>query len=178
MKLCYFIAMLASMLLLSCNSEPSLQKYFVEKSEDKDFVALDVSPNIINVDKTKLTPEQKTALESFEKMNILAFKLDGKNQAEYKVESEKLTQILKGEDYQELMKVGSGKDGASISFVGDEDNIDEFILFGKKKDNGFAVVRILGNDMNPNNIMNMISILQNANIDMEQLKPLEGLMKK
>jgi hypothetical protein len=170
--------MLASMLLLSCNSEPSLQKYFVEKSEDKDFVALDVSPNIINVDKTKLTPEQKTALESFEKMNILAFKLDGKNQAEYKVESEKLTQILKGEDYQELMKVGSGKDGASISFVGDEDNIDEFILFGKKKDNGFAVVRILGNDMNPNNIMNMISILQNANIDMEQLKPLEGLMKK
>lgn len=178
MKLIYFIAMLASMLLLSCNNEPSLQKYFVEKSEDKDFVALDVSPNIINVDKTKLTPEQKTALESFEKMNILAFKLDGKNQAEYKVESEKLTQILKGEDYQELMKVGSGKDGASISFVGDEDNIDEFILFGKKKDNGFAVVRILGNDMNPNNIMNMISILQNANIDMEQLKPLEGLMKK
>jgi hypothetical protein len=55
---------------------------------------------------------------------------------------------------------------------------DLFILFGKKEDNGFAVVRILGNDMNPNNIMNMISILQNANIDREQLKPLEGLMKK
>jgi Domain of unknown function (DUF4252) len=178
MKPIYFIAMLASLLLLSCNSEPSLQKYFVEKSEDKDFVALDVSPSIINVDKAKLTPEQKTALASFDKMNILAFKLDGKNQAEYETESQKLTQILKGEDYQELIKVGSGKDGASISFVGDEDNIDEFILFGKRKDNGFAVVRILGNDMNPNNIMNMISILQSANIDMEQLKPLEGLMKK
>jgi hypothetical protein len=178
MKLIYFIAMLASMLLLSCTSEPSLQKYFVEKSEDKDFVALDVSPNIINVDKTKLTSEQKTALESFDKMNILAFKLDEKNKAQYEIESKKLTTILKGENYQELMKIGSGKDGASISFVGDEDNIDEFILFGKKEDNGFAVVRILGNDMNPNNIMNMISILQSANIDMEQLKPLEGLMKK
>lgn len=178
MKFIYFFAMLASMLLLSCNSEPSLQKYFVEKSEDKDFVALDVSPSIINVDKTKLTSEQKTALESFDKMNILAFKLEDKNKAEYEVESQKLTQILKGKDYQELMKIGSGKDGASISFVGDEDNIDEFILFGKKEDNGFAVVRILGNDMNPNNIMNMISILQSANIDMEQLKPLEGLMKK
>ncbi len=178
MKLIYFTAMLASLLLLSCNSEPSLQKYFVEKSEDKDFVALDVSPSIINVDKAKLTAEQKTALESFDKMNILAFKLDDKNQAAYEVESKKLTQILKGKEYQELMKVGSGKDGASISFVGDEDDIDEFILFGKRKDNGFAVVRILGNDMNPNNIMNMISILQSANIDMDQLKPLEGLMKK
>ncbi|MFN3754295.1 DUF4252 domain-containing protein [Flavobacterium sp.] len=178
MKLIYFIATLASLLLSSCSSEPSLQKYFVEKSEDKDFVALDLSPNIINVDKTKLTSEQKTALASFDKMNILAFKLDENNKAQFEAESNKLTQILKGKKYQQLMKVGSGKDGASVSFVGDEDNIDEFILFGKKEDNGFAVVRILGNDMNPNNIMNMISILQSANIDMDQLKPLEGLIKK
>jgi len=174
----FLTAVLASLLLLSCNSEPSLQKYFVDNSQKDGFVVLDIAPSIINVDKTKLTPEQKTALESFDKMNILAFKLDENNKAQYEVESQKLTQILKGKDYQELMKVGSGKDGASISFVGDDDNIDEFILFGKKKDNGFAVVRIIGDDMNPNNIMNMISILQSANIDMEQLKPLEGLIKK
>ena len=79
--------------------------------------------------------------------------------------------------YQELMKVGSGKDGASVSFVGDEDHIKEFILFAKKKENGFAVVRILGDDMNPNNIMNMISLLQKSNVDLEQLKPLQELMK-
>jgi hypothetical protein len=179
MRLITFLtATLASLLLLSCNSEPSLQKYIVDNSQKKSFVVLDVAPSIINVDKAKLTPEQKTALESFDKMNILAFKLDEKNKAEYDAESKKLAQILKGDEYQELMKVGSGKDGASISFIGDEDNIDEFILFGKKSDNGFAVVRIIGDDMNPNNIMNMISILQSANIDMEQLKPLEGLIKK
>ncbi|MBF6642274.1 DUF4252 domain-containing protein [Flavobacterium sp. J49] len=177
MKLIYLIAMSASLMLLGCNSEPSLQKYFVENSEKKDFVALDVSPSIINVDKAKLTPEQKTALASFDKMNILAFKLDGKNQALYQAESQKLTKILKGEDYQQLMKIGEGNDAASISFVGDEDDIDEFVLFAKRKENGFAVVRILGDDMNPNNIMNMLSILKSANIDMEQLKPLEGLIK-
>lgn len=177
MKSTFFTAVLASFFLLSCNSEPSLQKYFVENSEKKAFVALDVSPSIINVDKTKLTPEQKTALESFDKMNILAFKKDDKNQAQYEVESQKLTKILKGEEYQQLMKIGEGKDAASISFVGDEDNIGEFILFAKKEDNGFAVVRILGNDMNPNNIMNILSILKSANVDMEQLKPLEGLIK-
>lgn len=177
-QLALLTAVLASLLLASCNSEPSLQKYFVENSQKDGFVVVDVAPSIINVDKTKLTPEQKTALESFDKMNILAFKLDEKNKAQYDAESKKLTQILKGKDYQELMKVGSGKDGASISFIGEEDNIEEFILFGKKSDNGFAVVRIIGDDMNPNNIMNMISVLQSANIDMEQLKPLEGLMKK
>ena len=110
-------------------------------------------------------------------MNILAFKLDKNNKAQYDVESQKVTQLLKNEKYQELMKVGSGKDAASVSFIGDENHIDEFILFAKKKESGFAVVRILGNDMNPNNILNMISLLQSSNIDMEQLKPLQDLIK-
>lgn len=177
MKSTFFTAVLASMFLLSCNSEPSLQKYFVENSEKKDFLLLDVSPTILNVDKTKLSEEQKTALKSFEKMNILAFKIDKTNQVAYDAESQKVTEILKDESYQQLMKVGSGKDAASISFVGDEDDIDEFIVFAKRKENGFAVVRILGNDMNPNNIMTMLSVLKSANIDMAQLAPLQELIK-
>lgn len=177
MKLSFLLALLAAAILTSCNSEPSLQRYFVDNSEKKEFISLDVSPSILNVNKTKLTAEQKTALESFDKMNILAFKLDKNNTVQYEQEREKLSKILKDETYQELMKVGSGKDAASISFVGDEDHIDEFIIYANKKENGFAVVRILGDDMNPNNILTMLSVLKDANIDMEQLKPLEGLMK-
>ena len=177
MRIALYFAILVSLFLSSCTGETTLQKYFVESSEKKDFVALDVSPSIINIDKTKLTAEQKMALESFDKMNILAFKLDATNKGQYEVESQKVTQILKNKDYQELMKIGSGKDAASVSFVGDENHINEFVLFAKKKENGFAVVRILGNDMNPNNIMNMISLLKNANVDLAQLKPLQGLIK-
>ncbi|MGL2963718.1 DUF4252 domain-containing protein [Flavobacterium sp. RSB2_4_14] len=175
--LVFLIAILTSLVLLSCNDEPTLQKYFVENSEKNNFVVLDVSPSILNVDKTKLSADQKTALASFEKMNILAFKLDKNNKEDYESESQKVTQIMKGEDYQQLMKVGSGKDAASISFVGDEDNIDEFVVFAKRKENGFAVVRILGNDMNPNNIMTMLSVLKEAKIDTAQLAPLKDLMK-
>jgi len=94
-----------------------------------------------------------------------------------KLKVKKITQILKDETYQQLMKVGSGKDGATISFVGDEDNINEFVVFGKSKDNGFVVVRILGNDMNPNNIMTMLSVLKEAKIDTAQLAPLKDLLK-
>ncbi|MFZ4672225.1 MAG: DUF4252 domain-containing protein [Flavobacterium sp.] len=177
MKLTYLIAILVSLFLWSCNREPSLQKYFVDNSENKDFVVLDISSSIINIDKTKLTIKQKTALESFDKMNILAYKLNKNNQAQYDKESQKVTQILKGKEYQELMKIGSGKDGASVSFVGDENHIDEFVLFAKKKENGFAVVRILGNNMNPNNIMSMLSLIKSTNIDMAQLTPLQDLVK-
>ena len=177
MKTRYGIIILFSLFLISCNSEPTLQKYFVENTENKNFITLDVSPEILNVDKTKLSVAQTDALKSFDKMNILAFKLNDKNKAECETERAKVNFILKDKKYQELMKVGSGKDGATVSFIGTDEHIEEFVFYANKKENGFAVVRILGKDMNPTAVMTMISVLQQSNIDLEQLKPLQQLMK-
>ena len=163
---------------MSCTSEPSLQKYFVEKSENKNFISFDVSPSILNVDQTKLSEEQKVALKSFEKMNVLAFKLNDKNQTDFSTERQEVNLILKNEKYQQLMKFGSGKEGASISYVGEDNHINEFILYGNKKDAGFAVVRILGKDMNPNNVITLISIMKDSKMNLDQLKPLQDLMLK
>jgi hypothetical protein len=148
MKTVYGIALLLSLFLSSCNSEPSLQKYFVENTENKNFIALDVSPDILNVDKTKLSVAQSDALKSFDKMNVLAFKLNATNKAEFEKERAKVNLILKDKKYQQLMKFASGKEGASVSFVGTDDHIEEFVFFANKEENGFAVVRILGKDMN------------------------------
>lgn len=177
MKTISIYAVLALLLLVGCNSEPSLQKYFVENSENKDFIAVDVSPSILNVDASKLTADQAKALRSFDKMNILAFKRNDKNQAQFEAERSKVNTILKDKKYQQLMKFGSGKDGASVSYVGDDEHINEFVVYANKKENGFAVVRVLGKDMNPTSIMNMISILKESNLDLEQLKPLQEMMK-
>ena len=169
---------LLSLFLVSCNSEPSLQKYFVEHLEDKNFIAMDVSSSILNIDASKLTVEQSQAMQSFDKMNILAFKLNDKNKAQFETERAKVSAILKDEKYQQLMKFGSGKEGASVSFVGTDEHIDEFVFFANRNENGFAVVRVLGKDMNPTHIMNMMSVLQQSNIDLEQLKPLQEMIKK
>jgi hypothetical protein len=178
MKVMYGMALLFSLFLISCNSEPTLQKYFVENTENKNFIALDVSPDILNVDKTKLSVAQNDALKSFDKMNVLAFKLNDKNKAEFETERAKVDLILKDKKYQQLMKFGSGKEGASVSFVGTDEHIEEFVFYANKKENGFAVVRILGKDMNPTSVMTMMSVLQQSNIDLEQLKPLQQLMSK
>jgi hypothetical protein len=170
-------AIIVLLTLISCNSEPSLQKYFVENTDNKDFISVDVSPSILNLEKTKLSATQTEALNSFDKMNILAFKANAKNQAQFEIERAKVKAILKNPKYQELMKYGSGKDGASISYVGTDDNIEEFVVFANRKENGFAVVRVLGKNMNPNNIMTLMSVLKESKIDMEQLKPLQQLVK-
>jgi len=173
----YLIAICA-LLMISCNNEPSLQKYFVENTENKDFTAIDVSPSILNLDQTKLSLEQKEAMKTFDKMNVLAFKVNGSNQVEFAAERAKVMKILKNEKYQQLMKFGSGKEGASVSFVGDDEHIDEFVLFANKENAGFAVVRILGKDMNPTSIMTMMTALKNSNINLDQLKPLQEMLGK
>ncbi|MFH6962061.1 DUF4252 domain-containing protein [Flavobacterium plurextorum] len=178
MKLNVFTsALLVLLTLVSCNSEPSLQKYFVQNTDNKDFIALDVSSNILNLDKAKLSAQQNEALKSFDKMNILAFKANDKNQAQFETERAKVKAILKDPKYQQLMTFGSGKDGASISYVGTDENIEEFVVFANRKENGFAVVRVLGKNMNPNNIMTLMTVLKQSNIDLEQLKPLQQLVK-
>ncbi len=172
-----YVMLACSVVLISCHSKPTLQKYFVENTENKNFVSLDISPSILNVDQTKLTVGQKKGLASFDKMNILAFKLNGKNNAEFEIEKAKIDTILKDKKYQQLMKFDSGKAGAaSISFVGEDEHIEEFVLYANKKENGFAVVRVLGKDMNPTSIMTMLSVLKQSNINMEQLKPLKDMM--
>lgn len=165
--------------IISCKKEETLQTYFVENSEKQQFIVQDIAPSILNLESSSLSQEQKKALATFEKLNILAYKPKGKSKADlatYENEKSKVQHILKDKKYQELIKIGSGKDAASISFVGDENHIDEFVLYGAKKENGFAVIRILGNDMNPADAMTFMSLLQKSNINVDELKGLQQFM--
>ena len=175
-KLLLFVSTV--IIVWSCEDKPSLQKYFVENTESSKFIAVDLAPSIIKTDKMSLSETERAALASFEKMNILAFKTDSTNSTGYEQEIKEVKAILKDESYQQLMKAGSGNDGAAIYFVGDDDeHIEEFVVLAGKKENGFAVVRVLGNDMNPTHIINMLSLLQKSDVDLDQLKPLQQLIK-
>jgi hypothetical protein len=71
------------------------------------------------------------------------------------------------------MKYSSGVE-ASVSYLGTDEHIDEFVLFANSKDAGFAVIRVLGTDMNPNSVVTLMSVLKSSNIDMAQLKAITG----
>ena len=172
-----FIITVFSFLALSCSNKPTLQKYFVEHTEDKDFIAIDVSPSILKIDKMSLSKSEEKALESFDKMNIIAFKKDSINEVKFKDEVAKVKSILKDEVYQQLMKFGSSNQGAAIYFIGEDDNIDEFVVYANNATSGFAIVRILGDNMNPSDVMTLFELMRKSKIDLDQLKPLEGILK-
>ncbi len=166
-------------ILLNCKKEkPSLQEYFVNATEKKNFLSLDVSSNILNLDKNKLTKDEKIALESFEQINILAFKKDEMNAKEYLKEMNSVKKIFTDTTFQQLIKINNGDSNGSVMLVGDENNIDELVLFGNQKDMGFTVVRVVGDDMKTENAAEFFSILQKSNIKTENLKPIFDFVNK
>ena len=172
-KIIVFLVIIAT--TIGCNNKPSLEQYFVTNSENKNFVQVDIAPSILNVDQTKLTEVQKTALKSFDKMNVLVFKINDQNKSMFATEKNKVKEILKDQKYQQLMKFGSGQNGASVSYVGSDEHIAEFII-SANSEAGFGIVRVLGKDMNPNSILDFISVLKDSDIKLDQLKPLQDLM--
>ncbi|WP_340074457.1 DUF4252 domain-containing protein [Leptobacterium sp. I13] len=172
----FFSVLIAALFLTSCNGGQSLQEYFVENSEDKDFLVIDVPASLLNLSEVDLNEGQKEAYESIKKMNILAFRVQEDNKADYEAEKTKIKEILKNPKYQDLMKFNSGTAKATVKYLGKEDAIDEVIVYGSDNQYGFAVVRVLGNKMKPENIVALVQALDKANVDGEGLNEIKGFL--
>ena len=177
MKRYFYIPVLMLLMLASCDQKPTLQKYFVNSSEQKGFSTFDIAPNFIKTDKLKLSAEETKALKSMEKLNVLMYKSKD-NLKGFEIEKEKIKTLLKEDSYDELMKINMGDGGVSISTKGEGEHIEEFVLFLQNKETGIGVVRVLGDDMTPNNVMTIVGVLQKGGVDNGQLKPLLDLMKQ
>lgn len=162
---------------LSCKKEESLQQYMVEKSYEPEFVSFDLSSSMLNMKSQELTDEQKRTLKAVRKINVLGYKKDSLSKVNYADEARKVKKLLKAEEFQELMHVNSGADGGSVSFVGTEQDIDEIILFASDKKYGFAVIRIIGEDMDSTTMMDILSLIRQSDIGIEQFQPIKKLME-
>lgn len=156
--------------LTSCDDGKSLQKYYVENQEDTDFMALDV-PTSMFTNSSSLEAEDKATLESIKKINVLALKKE-EDPAKFETEKQKLNEIFKDEKYQLLMKYGGGNQKAALYFTGEEDAIDELIVYGYDEEMGLGVARVLGEDMDPEKIMKLMKSIDKDNIDVEGIKGL------
>ncbi len=168
MKILKITFILLSVLLFSCKSEKSLEQYFLANEDNDDIVIVDVPVSLVK-NTTNLSKEEKKAIKSVKKLNVLFLKKDKKNEKEYLKQKQSLSQILKSNKYQTLSKLKSGKTKIDIKFIGTDDAIDEIVLFATDKDNGFFLARILGNKMNPDDMQLLLKNIQNMNFDMNQL---------
>ncbi|OBX22276.1 MULTISPECIES: DUF4252 domain-containing protein [Bizionia] len=171
-------SLLVAMSLISCNSGESLQTYFVDNQEKADFVTADIPTSIVELDEATLTDEQKEAYKSVQRLNFLGFKASETNMATYNTELAKVKAILSDVKYTELMEFRDSGMTFVISYLGDDDSAEEVIVFGSSKEMGFGVVRILGDNMRPEQIGTLASAVQNTNFeDSDQLKDIVNFFK-
>jgi hypothetical protein len=159
----------------ACSSTQSLQEYYIDSNENPNFLSFDVPASILNIQKTELTETQRTAIESLKKLNILAFKKSDDNGAEYNLEKEKVKAILKNDKYTQLMKMNTEYGKATVKYLGDEDAIDEVIVYGNDDSKGFALIRVLGDDMNPAHLVQLLEALQKSDYKGEGLEKIGEL---
>ena len=163
---------------ISWEEKFKLDTYYVDNQIKPGFLSVDAPIGLLNIEEVKLTKEQEEAYKSIDKLNILAYRIDNNNKAEYELELENIKTILKNPKYEELMRGGNSVDGRfKVMFIGEVDNVDELILFGNSDDKGFIVARVLGDDMNAGKIMSLQSVLKDMDFENANLKSIADFIK-
>ena len=101
---------------------------------------------------------------------MLGYKLSDDNEEEYKAELAKVQTILKSDKYEDLFRGGNNTDGKIIvKYIGTDSTIDELIVLGTMNEKGFAVIRVLGDNMEPAKIMKLGEVVGQINSEENQI---------
>jgi len=172
-----FTALLASALLASCGDGTSLQRYFVDNQESANFISQDVPLSMVKVDATHFNDDQMEAYRSVKRLNFLGFKATEDNKEAYNTELSKVKTILDNKKYNDLIEFSDKGNKIVVKYIGDGDEADEVVVFGHAKDLGFAIVRILGDDMSPDKMVTLASALQDSNFEASQVEDIMNFLK-
>ena len=168
---------LAALTLFSCSNEKSLQRYLVDRQDDNSFLKIDIAASLLQTDNNNLSQEEKDILKTVKKINVVAYPINGENAADYKVKRQELNDILNQGQYKMLMKYGSNKQGATLKYLGEEDAIDEIIVFASDDKKGFALFRLLGDKMEPAKMMKLMNAIEKGDLDVSKLESLGNIFQ-
>lgn len=160
----------------ACSNKESLQRYYVDSAEKEGFINLDIPSSMLDISKADLTEAQREAYQSVKKLNVLAFPVKEDNKEVFETEKNKINTILSGSDFEELFRMSDKNKRAVFKYLGNENAIDEVVFFGTDPDRGFILVRILGDGMNPDKMMEFVKLIEKSDIDDGKLGDLKKLI--
>jgi len=165
------------LVLTSCSSTQSLQEYYIDNSENPNFLSVDLPVSLLNMEKADLNEDQREALNSLKKMNVLAFKKTDENTADFEAEKLNVKAILKNEKFIDLMKINTSYGKGVIKYMGNDEIIDEVIIYGDNDEKGFMLIRVLGDNMKPANLVKFMQAIQQSDYKGEGLGEIGDFLK-
>ncbi len=173
----YFLALMLGFVALTSCSDKSLQKYLVEKQDDDKFMKVDVAASLLQGRNSNFTQEEKDILNTIKKVNVVAYPIKEGDTADYDTERNKLKNILDQEQYKELTRIKSNGWNATLKYTGEEDAIDEVIVFASDDKRGFAVFRLLGENMRPDQMLKLMKSAERGDLDISKLEGFGEIFK-
>ena len=116
--------------------------------------------------------EIKETIKSVKKINVVFLAKTAKNQTIYEAEKNTLKNIFTNKDYKSLGKMKAQGMNISVYYTGETDSLGEVIAFGYSNEVGVGVARLLGENMNP---VKMLEMLQNITIDESNVKNISSM---
>lgn len=168
------IVMIILVVATACNRKQSLQEYMVEKRDHSEFISFDIPKSLFKFDSLALDSNQKEALKSVNKVNLLALKYDENRRALYETEKENINQILNAGKYKELARFKWDNINMVLTYQGDENAVDEMIIFGSDNTKGFLLLRLLGDDMQPAQMTQLAFAMQGVDDSNPAFEILKG----
>lgn len=148
-----FLVLFAS----SCKNEKSLQSYLVDTSGKEGFLTGDLPVSSLFTAEADLAEDVKETMKSIKKINVAFLKKTDGNSAAYEAEKATLKNIFTNKEYKSLGAVKAKGMNFKVYYTGSTDSLDEVIAFGYSQEFGVGVARLLGENMNPAKIIEMLN---------------------
>ncbi|PQJ81714.1 DUF4252 domain-containing protein [Polaribacter glomeratus] len=160
-----FIVLFAS----SCKNEKSLQSYLVDTSGKEGFFTGDLPVSSLMSAKADVTNEVKETMKSIKKINVAFLKKTADNTVAYEAEKATLKNIFTNKEYKSLGAVKAKGMSVNVYYTGNTESLDEVIAFMYSKDVGVGVARLLGENMNPAKVIEMMNSVKMDGGNLESL---------
>jgi hypothetical protein len=157
------VLLLVAVGLTSCSDKNGLQNYILDHAESVGFTSTTIPISSLKQESMQLTEKQQEAFDALDRVSVLLYRFDQNNPEEFTAEKNNIKNILKQDKYEELMSFGNR---GVLKYVGSEDSMDEIVIYATDKNTGFAVGRIIGNDMTLEKFMELYQIVQQGNFSL------------
>ena len=103
-------------------------------------------------------------------MNFLALPIKESTKTRYVSEVQSINEVLSSDQYATLMKMDIEGTRMVLKYLGEEDDIDEIIVFTSNKERGLVLTRILGDNMKPESIVKLANTLDKEDIGLNAFR--------
>lgn len=157
------VFLLVAVGLTSCSDKNGLQNYILDHAESVGFTSTTIPISSLKQENLQLTEKQQEAFDAVDRVSVLLYRYDQNKPEEFTTEKNNIKTILKQDKYEELMSFGNK---GMLKYVGSEDSMEEIVIYAANKEMGFAVGRIIGDDMTLEKFMELYKIVQQGNFSL------------